>query len=158
MPFLADFVLTANNDIPGTSRSLTNIHVAANTCPARMASLNRVHHFLLSWVSPSSKLHMFMSCLMLSTHLIIGLPFARVHTTASHAKHWNRGGTMHSWWEVGTYIVKSTWSPELLVLFLLHLIPTSMWGRCTMTCSTDIHQLTVPSLWYHPLLCPTIFS
>ena len=35
-------------------------------------------HFLFSCVSPFSKPHLFMSCLMLSFHLILGLPCVRV--------------------------------------------------------------------------------
>ena len=52
---------------------------------------------------------------------------------------------------------------NIKLLLLLHLIPTFIWGRCTMTYASmyrgrTLHQPTVPSLWYHPLLFPTIFS
>ena len=40
-----------------------------------------LRHLLLSWASPSSKPHLSMSCLMLFTHLILALPFARVPPT-----------------------------------------------------------------------------
>ena len=40
-------------------------------------------HLLLSWLSPSSKPHFFMSCLILSIHLILGLPSPRVPLTSS---------------------------------------------------------------------------
>ena len=40
-------------------------------------------HLLPSWLSPSSKPHFFMSCLILSIHLILGLPSPRVPLTSS---------------------------------------------------------------------------
>ena len=41
-----------------------------------------LRHLLLSWTSPSAKPHLFTPWLMLSIHLILGLPFARLLLTS----------------------------------------------------------------------------